>query len=403
MKSISKSKELRKMQNIVFKTKNIPITDNREEMGKIGRRIFDENTHIYNEKIVKEMHSFMNEVMPVSSAEEKDLFFYGSIYDYWVYGNSVREEFYYDFIHKTHQEKQTYLTMRKRMLYFAYLNDDTDRDICSNKWKCYNYFKDFYKRDVMLLEKNPDEKSFQEFEQFIEKNPEFIIKPLDLGEGDGVEKLSLSDLGEGSGKRHMFEELQRKREDLLAEYAWGDSSAVLLEEILVPTDAFKIIHPQSVNFVRCPTIWVDNKVTIYHPWLICGNGGEFFIKGYGNYNLAGIDPENGTVVTKLANEHREFYECHPDTNVRIPGFVIPRWDELIKTVTEMSEMLPNVRYVAWDMVLTDKYGWVPIEANDDGEPLWQLCFDKGFKDELDELIGWQIDESRFWWELVSIG
>ena len=123
MKSIFKSKELRKMQNIVFKTKNIPITDNRGEMEKIGRRIFDENTHIYNEKIVKEMHSFMNEVMPVSLAEEKDLFFYGSIYDYWVYGNSVREEFYYDFIHKTHQEKQTYLTMRKRMLYFAYLND----------------------------------------------------------------------------------------------------------------------------------------------------------------------------------------------------------------------------------------------------------------------------------------
>ncbi len=79
----------------------------------------------------------MNEVMPVSPPEEKDLFFlWLDLRLLGLWEQCKGKEFYYDFIHKTHQEKQTYLTMRKRMLYFAYLNDDTDRDICSNKWKC---------------------------------------------------------------------------------------------------------------------------------------------------------------------------------------------------------------------------------------------------------------------------
>lgn len=398
MKVTFKSKELRKMQSIDFKTKELPITDKRQEMEEIGRRIYKENPHIYSEKITKDLYSFIDEAMPNTSEEERDSIFYGSIYDYWVYGNSIREEFYYDFIHKTHQEKQQYITFRSRFIYFAYLNDDNDRGICSDKWKSYIHFKEFFKRDVMLVEETSDESTYKEFEIFTEKNPEFIIKPVDLGEGCGVEKMSLSDFG---GDKHlMFAEVKKKREAILAEHSWGDLSSVMLEEILVPIDAMKVFHPQSTNFVRCPTILANGKVNIYHPWFVCGNGGEFFIKGFGNYNLAGIDPETGIVDSKLSNEHREFCEYHPDTNVKVTGFAVPKWDELITTVTQMANMLPTVRYIAWDMVLTDKYGWVPIEANDDGEPLWQLCYDKGFKEELEKLIGWKLDDDKFWWEMV---
>lgn len=401
MKGTYKSKELRKMQGIDFRTKNLPITEERSGMEAAGRRIFKENPHIYTEKILKTMYSFIDRAMPGISAEERDLVFYGAVYDYWVYGNSIREEFYYDFIHKTHKEKQQYLTFRSRYIYYAYLNDDNGSLICSDKWKFHNYFKGFFKRDAMLVDENADESTYKEFERFTENNPEFIIKPADLGQGDGIGKISLSDFG--GDKRLMFAGVKKKREDIFTQYTWGDSSAVVLEEILVPSVEMKALHPQSTNFVRVSSILADDKddIYIYHPWLVCGNGGEFFIKGYGNYNLAGINSETGIVETKLCNEYRQFYEYHPDTNVKITGFAIPKWDELIAAVTQMAKMLPTVRYVAWDMALTDKYGWVPIEANHDGEPLWQLCYDKGFKEELEGLIGWKPDDSRFWWEIFE--
>lgn len=399
MKVAYKTKELRKMQGIDFRTKNLPITDKRDEMEQIGYRIYKENSHIYTEKILKDMYSFIDEAMPDISEEERNSIFYGSIYDYWVYGNSIREEFYYDFIHKTHQEKMQYITFRQRILYLAYLNDDNDRQIYIDKWKCYIHFKEFFKRDAILVEETSDESAYKEFEKFTEKNPEFIIKPIDLGEGCGIEKMCLSDFD--GDKRLMFTEVRKKRETILAQHSWGVSSDVMLEEILVPTDVMKAFHPQSTNFVRCSTLLgASGKVNIYHPWLVCGNGGEFFIKGYGNYNLAGINSETGVVETKLCNEHREFYECHPDTNVKITGFTIPKWDELVATVTKMAKMLPLVRYVGWDMALTDKYGWVPIEGNDDGEMLWQLSYDKGFKAEWEQLIDWKLDDNKFWWEMV---
>lgn len=398
MEKTFKSKELRKMQNLNFKTRDLPVTDDLREREETGRRIYKENPHIYREKVIKDIKDFIDEVMPGSSEKDRETAFYCSIYDYWVYGVSMREYFYYDFVHKTHKEKQEYITFRSRFIYYAYLNNDDDRSICFNKWKFRNYFKDFFKRDVMLIDENADETTWGEFEKFAGNNPEFIIKPVDLGEGCGVDKMSLSDFD--GDKRLMFEEVKKKREAILKEHSWGDLSSVMLEEILISTDAMKAFHPQSTNFVRCSTVLANGKVNIYHPWFVCGNGGEFFVRGFGNYNFAGIDPLTGIVETKLCNEHREFSEYHPDTHMKVTGFAIPRWDELTDTVTKMANMLPTVRYVAWDMVLTDKYGWVPIEANDDGEPLWQLCYDRGFKNELDELIGWKLDDSKFWWEMV---
>lgn len=397
MEKTYKPKELRKMQNLNFKTKDLYVTDDRKKMEETGRRIYRENPHIYGEKVIKDINDFIDEVMPGLSGKDRDTFFNCSIYDYWVYGASIREYFYYDFVHKNHEEKSQYLTMRKRILLYDHLNGP-EREICINKWKAYNHFKEFFKRDIMLIDENADKTAWEEFEKFVGNNPEFIIKPVDLGEGCGVEKMSLSDFD--GDKRLMFEEVKKKREAILKEHSWGEMSAVMLEEVLIATDAMKAIHPQSPNFVRCPTILANGKVNIYHPWLLCGNGGEFFIRGFGNYNCAGIEPRTGIIETRLCNEHREFYEYHPDTHIKIPGFAIPKWDELIDTVTKMANMLPTVRYIGWDMVLTDKYGWVPIEANDDGEPLWQLCYDRGFKNELEELIGWKLDDSKFWWEMV---
>ena len=58
---------------------------------------------------------------------------------------------------------------------------------------------------------------------------------------------------------------------------------------------------------------------------------------------------------------------HPDTGVQFTGQVLPRWDEVLDVCRRAAGLLPGVRSVGWDVLLTGD-GPVLIEANGD----WDL-------------------------------
>ena len=71
---------------------------------------------------------------------------------------------------------------------------------------------------------------------------------------------------------------------------------------------------------------------------------------------------------------------------------------MVKIATDLVAVLPPyVNYIAWDFVHTPK-GWVIVEGNFYGQSLWQMCFQRGMKKEFEELIGWHMDENKFWWQ-----
>lgn len=78
------------------------------------------------------------------------------------------------------------------------------------------------------------------------------------------------------------------------------------------------------------------------------------------------------------------------------GIKLPHWDELQEFVEKLMDKLPTINYVGWDLVYTSS-GWVVIEGNYYGEPIWQMVYHEGTKPELEELIGWK-PESEFWWQ-----
>lgn len=55
-------------------------------------------------------------------------------------------------------------------------------------------------------------------------------------------------------------------------------------------------------------------------------------------------------------------ERHPDTGAQLSGVQISRWDEVKKTVTGLIGAFPFLRYVGWDVVVTEA-GVVIIEGN----------------------------------------
>lgn len=57
-----------------------------------------------------------------------------------------------------------------------------------------------------------------------------------------------------------------------------------------------------------------------------------------------------------------WYDDHPDTGVRITGTAIPGWETIRATILEIVHAIPALRYVGWDVIVTDG-GCRIIEGN----------------------------------------
>lgn len=369
---------------------NIIITNNPKEQFKIGCQLMEEKRDIYNSRVVSKIEKTILDNMPSATQEERQSMFFRSIYDYWMYGNNISEEFCYRFYQKSHEEKITYLTYNNRMPYMYHLNDKKDAHYLNNKYDAYLELKKFYLRDVIMLRSNED---FNAFCDFADKHNIFVVKPEDLGYATGVYRYSVP---EGADKREIFDRLLQEAKSLSNKYGWAgrDSNSLILEEVIDQDDALSKMHPASANGIRCTTINVNGKVYIYHPWFKIGVDGEFVTGGAVGSLLAGINAETGEVDTLGYNEKGESFYYHPTTGVEIPGFKIPKWDELVEILKEIGAHFPTIHYIGWDMVLSKK-GWCIMEGNFTGECLWQLLYGKGMKAELEALIDWK-PEKDYW-------
>lgn len=378
-----------------MKTK-LRITDDPKEMIAIGKEIFKEKANIYNERMLNILNKSIDKNMPDATEQEKTDMLYRSVYDYWVYGNNIDEEFYFHFYRKTHEEKSTYITQKNRLLYIYHLNKKEDGYLLNDKYEAYLQLKDYYMRDVIQISSDAD---FETFCDFVEKHPTYVVKPVDLALAVGVYKATTLPTDD---KRAAFDALLAEAKVNKSNYQWSDRdnsnpAAMVLEEIIEQDEGLAKIHPESVNGIRCTTIRVGDKVHLLHPWFKIGANGEFVTSAAAGTFDAGIDAKTGIVDTNAFGEAQEEYEFHPDTGVRVPGYQIPKWDELLALLDKIGRHFPTINYVGWDMVLTPK-GWCIMEGNFAGEAMWQMVYGKGMKAELEELIGWRPEPNKFWWE-----
>lgn len=167
--------------------KNV-FTDNPKEQCQIGKEIVNEKGDIYDVKTVLKLYNVVRSNMPDASDEELQSMFYRSIYDYWIYGNNVGEEFYYRFYLKSHEEKSAYITYNNRWPYYAHLNETKDIHYLDRKYHTYQELKDYYKRDLIQI---VDEFDYDAFSAFVDKHKTFVVKPQDLSLATGVYKYEI--------------------------------------------------------------------------------------------------------------------------------------------------------------------------------------------------------------------
>ena len=368
------------------------ITDNKKEQESIGRRIAEKKQNVYSKKMIDYINAVISKKLKSISPELLETEVFRSIYFYWAFGCTVDEYLYLGLFNKTAKQIKEYVTLHEKILYINHLNNSNNAHFLNNKFDAYCLLKEYFKRDMIKVATHED---FESFNCFVKKHPDFVVKPIDMGLGNGVHKASVEGLNDAQ-KKQFFLDLLKEGKENLSQYWYGKESALVLEELIEQDSSFAAFHPQSVNSVRITTVKVGDKINIYHPWFKIGRGGNFITSAaYGTFD-AGIDVDTGLVTTAGFNEDFEVFKVHPETKLPIKGFQIPRWEEAKELAKEMASRIPDIAYVGWDIVLTPK-GWCIMEGNYQGDFMWQLFNEKGNKKEFEELIGWKLKED-FWWK-----
>lgn len=251
-------------------------------------------------------------------------------------------------------------------VFCAKVNDEMDSSVYYSKWNTYSRFKKYYKRDVVQVKCLEDLQSI-DFIAFVDRHHRFILKPESKSCGRGIRIINTL----------SAEDAKQKLETV---YRKGDTRFVL-EELVVQSEEMARLHPESVNTVRIPTFRLDDRVHIFPPYLRMGQGSSF-VDNAGSGGVFGlVDLETGRVYA-ACDEMGNSYEVHPNTKEKIIGFVVPRWKEAIALAKELITIVPSVRWVGWDLALTDD-GWVLIEGNERAQFVFQIPDRKGCRKEVE--------------------
>ena len=185
--------------------------------------------------------------------------------------------------------------------------------------------------------RSDDKLTEEQLTAFLNGLPAVLYKPLEGSSGVGIEKFERS---AWEADPHAF--YRRIR-------GMGDA---VLEELLVQHPDMARMCPTSVNTVRVATLLGDKQEGIVYAFLRIGNG-----KVMDNVDCGGmaarVDLETGTLKTVGADKQGNVYEKHPITGTPIIGFRIPFFEEAKEMCLQAMRVVPQVRFVAWDVAITE--------------------------------------------------
>ena len=365
-------------------------TDDINNQIDIGNKIIETRPEIYSDETLDSIRGIIGKFYKENDFSPDDLL-YISVYDYWLYGFTTEEVFYLNLLGKSETDKQEYISHMDRINYMHHLNKVDDEHLLTNKIETYRILGEYYGREIIYINSKQD---LAEFKKFFAKYEEFVIKPVGMATSIGIRKVSRKDYNYNASI--AFESILAEIHEVQSKYKWAKGSGVVIEEVIQQGEALKFLHPASINSVRLTTIRYGNDISIFYPVLRIGMGGEFLCCGAVGSILTGINVQSGITETEGRNEWNEHYVTHPNTGIELMGIQVPKWMELKRLAEHLACKFDTIRYIGWDFVFTSDEKWIVMEANENGEFLGQIAYQKGLLKEFQDLINWKSDK-KFWW------
>jgi len=284
----------------------------------------------------------------------------------FLYNISILEYFQFHFFELDKKERDKWAGTGYMYEYQLMMNPQNQRHILDDKTLFYKYYGDFFVHKVADLN---DLQSKPEIIDSILKNPsgKLVFKVADGKCGGQVEVRNTKDFNRYNLIKYM-----------------RDADYDLVEEFIEQHPSIDKMSPSAVNTVRIITQLNGKGVVdiLGCRFRISVNSS---VDNMAAGNLAApIDEKTGVVngPAVYSDITKPDQEYHPVTNVKIPGFQIPFWEETIELIKKAALLHPQNRSVGWDVVITER-GPGLIEGNHDWcKLLWQLPVKAGLKSNL---------------------
>lgn len=279
-----------------------------------------------------------------------------------LFGSGLQDYLNYRFYEKNFKERRTYVTIGNMAKAYKTLAGVEHSDFISNKVNFHKNYAKFTKRECI----SPDD-DYEKFDKFLNQNKYFIMKPLKGLGGSNVQKICTDEI---KSRKEFYEKLKAENN--------------FIEELIVQSEEWGILSPNSTNTLRVVTTIVDDNVEIIFAGARIGSGKTIA----DNFHQGGqgvlVDIQSGTLRGNGIDKNLKESE-NSITGIKFDGFKIPYWDDIKKMVVEAAKVNNNIHIVGWDVAI-GKNGPQIIEGNrGPGFDLVQVLLKKGTKYMLDNL------------------
>lgn len=280
-----------------------------------------------------------------------------------LFKSGLQDYVNYKFYNKSLIERSKYASIGYQHKFYKVAANWEYAPFFSNKVNFNHNFKKFVKRECRSYEDG-----LEEITKFINDHEEIVRKPISGLGGANVEKIdtkNIKDINE------FYENLKKDN--------------CMIEELVVQNKEWSRLNPDSLNTVRVVTKCIDGKSEVIFAVARIGSGASIV----DNFHQGGVGVKvniekgclEGKTIDKMNNE-----STHTSiTKVKVDGFKIPYWEEIIKMTTEAAKVNDVVNIVGWDVGITDE-GPVIIEGNrGPGMDIIQVLYKRGVKPDLEKI------------------
>lgn len=259
----------------------------------------------------------------------------------FVYGTNFQDYLDWDFALLKKAERRTYLTNAISAHMVKKYNDPDFYKYLEDKVEFNKRFGEYLHREWFLV----TDHTADELRAFMERQKRVIAKVPVSNSGYGVDLYFAKDVEDWE----EFREFLIKREQ------------ILLEEYIIQHEDIAAVSPGVVNTTRVTTFLRDGEVHVvsYAQKFGVGNGASDQ-QAFGGFFV--LLDEHGHAISPGYGSHQHIYAQHPETGASIVDFQLPQSDAVIALAAEVSRKIPEIPYIAWDIVVTPN-GPIVVEGN----------------------------------------
>ena len=337
--------------------------------------------------------------------KSKIAIFFDMIWCGFRYGAGYMDYDVIGFYKLNHEQRESMLTRGRNDKIVKKLNNKNYWHLFNNKNEFNSFFSEFIPRDWAYINTNNINKEkefykneeFIKFRSFIAKHPLFFAKPNDGQCGKGIQKIDAIAVDAFLAKQgievdpgykiptdakinYTVEVLKNEantyfnaRIRTLFKFLI-DNKLLLLEEPIKQHPIMNLLNPSSVNTCRIVSVMNEkDEVTLMASFIRIGNRSAVV----DNFNSGGmtakVDLETGKIIEDAVNKEGTLFNKHPLSGTQINGFEIPFFKEAKEMVIKAAKKSKNVRYVGWDVAITEK-GPTLVEGNQyPGHDIYQVA------------------------------